>query len=114
MKVYLKIFINSDGASVLDIIKIAEETVLSFAETDRNTYKYIAEAQAAIGDFDAALESLQSAIQSYWDNAYKVEMASKGKQGVAYPRYTDTVMSAPCRSGSTAIPRARSRPLIGP
>ncbi len=25
MKVYLKIFINSDGSSVLDIIKIAEE-----------------------------------------------------------------------------------------
>lgn len=87
----IKLDIQAESA-VRRLIKIAEENVLSFAEIDRDDYKVIAIAQAAIGDFDAASKSLQSAIQSYWNKANRVEMESKGKRGIPTNDYHRAVM----------------------
>jgi tetratricopeptide (TPR) repeat protein len=80
-------------STVRHLIKIAEETVWGFARTERDIYQYIGRAQAAIGDFDAARKSLNSAIRSYRDKIDKVETESKGKQGAITQNYSDTIVS---------------------
>jgi len=79
-------------SSIRQLIKSMEEAVLSLAPTDRESYRFIAEAQAAIGDFDSARESLRKAIQSYHDRIYRVEEESQGRQGVIASEFTTSAM----------------------
>ena len=64
MKVYLKIFINSAGASVLDIIKIAEE--MGFAPY--------------VGDYDFVMEF--STPEEYGEILHKLHKMLKGTKAI--------------------------------